>query len=293
VSGKNEPKALDAAIDEARMALELAQQRVGRLFPNHPLGVALAAPDGTLSVNETGAAILGFLSENEGAEAWSNQYGLFREDQRTPFPSEELPLARALVERVAFESVPIWMCSPARPEGAWLSVSAQPLADGRAMAVFREVTEERHLAERLEARNAELERRVAENADLVERLRLALENLSTPVLEVWSGVLAVPVVGLLDTQRSHQMTERVLDAVSEGQTRFVVIDMTGVECVDTSTADRLIRLASGVRLLGAVCVVSGIQPAVAQTLVSIGVELDGLVACHDMEHALRHCVGGA
>jgi hypothetical protein len=52
-------------------------------------------------------------------------------------------------------------------------------------------------------------------------------------------------------------------------------------------------MASGVRLLGAVCVVSGIQPAVAQTLVSIGVELDGLVACHDMEHALRHCVGGA
>lgn len=86
------------------------------------------------------------------------------------------------------------------------------------------------------------------------------------------------------------MTERVLDEVAHGQTRFVIVDLTGVECVDTSTADRLVKLASGVRLLGAECVVSGIQPAVAQTLVTIGVELHGLIAVHDLEHALGHCL---
>lgn len=283
-------KSLKEAIDARRAACQQEREWLERVMPHHPLGVAIAAPDGGLVVNETGAAILGALSANQGSDAWSEQYGLFLEDQTTVYPPERLPLARALVERVTLDEVPIWMRSPARERGVWLSVSARPLPDGRALALFRDVTEERSLSGQLEARNQELEQRAAENDELVERLRLALENLSTPVLDLWEGVLAVPVVGLLDTQRSHQMAERVLQEVTQGATRFVIIDLTGVECVDTSTADRLIRLAAGVRLLGAECVVSGIQPAVAQTLVSIGVDLDGLVARHDLEHALAYCL---
>ncbi|MBX3247717.1 MAG: STAS domain-containing protein [Myxococcales bacterium] len=278
------------ALATLRAEIAEAQAACEQLMRGHPQGIAVAGTDGSLDVNEAGAAILGALAGNEGTDAWVAQYGLFLEDQRTPYPPAELPLARALLERVTLSDVPIWMRSPARPEGAWLSVSARPLPDGRALAVFRDVTAERTLATELAARNAALEARDAENRALVERLRVALDELSTPVLEVWEGVLAVPVVGLLDTQRSAQMTERVLDEVAHGQTRFVIVDLTGVECVDTSTADRLVKLASGVRLLGAECVVSGIQPAVAQTLVTIGVELHGLIAVHDLEHALGHCL---
>jgi rsbT co-antagonist protein RsbR len=284
---------LKEEVERTKAELKSVRAWVDGVLPYHPVGAAIAAPDGGLAVNAVGGAILGSLSENRGADAWSEQYGLFLEDQTTPYPPADLPLARALVERVVQDDVPIWMRSPARPDGVWLSVSARPLPDGRAIALFRDMTEERRLLRELEVRSAELERRVSENAELVDRLRLALDNLSTPVLDVWNGVLAMPVIGILDTQRSHQMTERLLAEVADRQARYVIIDLTGVECVDTATADRLIRLAGGVRLLGAECVVSGIQPAVAQTLVSIGVELGGVVARHDLEHALAYCRGAA
>jgi len=146
------------------------------------------------------------------------------------------------------------------------------------------------LEESLAKRNEELAARAEENAQLVERLRFAVDELSTPVLEVWDDVLVLPVVGVVDTARSMQMEERLLAAVAHHRSRFVIIDLTGVGTVDTSTADRFLKLARSARLLGAECVVTGIQSAVARTLVALDVEFTSLRTAQNLKQGLEVCL---
>ena len=107
------------------------------------------------------------------------------------------------------------------------------------------------------------------------------------MLELWEDVLALPVVGVVDSQRSAEMTERLLAETARSQARFVIVDLTGVELVDTATADRLLKLVQSVELLGARCFITGIQPAVAQTIVELGVEFGKLKALRNLKHALK------
>jgi rsbT co-antagonist protein RsbR len=285
-----EIKALRAELEATEAALAAAQARVTPILENHPSGVAIASATGELSTNAAGAQLLGGVQSNEGTEAWSKQYGLFLPDQKTLFPPENLPLVRAMTRGETVDGERIWARTAAHPDGLWLSVSAQPIPGGGAAAVFRDVTRDLTLRNELEDRTEALAARARQNEQLIERLRLSLDDLSTPVIEIWDEVLAVPLIGLLDTQRSARMTERVLDEIARVGARALIVDLTGVEIVDTSTADRLLKLASAVRLLGADCVVCGIQPAVAQTLVALDVEFEGLVARHNLEHALAYCV---
>jgi rsbT co-antagonist protein RsbR len=139
----------------------------------------------------------------------------------------------------------------------------------------------------VEDRTRALSAKDAENQDLIRRLRGALEELSTPVLELWDDVLALPVVGVLDSQRSAEMTERLLAETARSQAKVVIVDLTGVEVVDTATADRLIKLAQAVEMLGSRCIVTGIQPAVAQTIVDLGVEFGRLRTLRNLRHALK------
>jgi rsbT co-antagonist protein RsbR len=140
------------------------------------------------------------------------------------------------------------------------------------------------LLERQREVNAELQ------GKLIERLRSALDELSTPVLEIWDDVVALPIIGVLDTQRSLQLTERLLAAVVRTRCRFVVVDLTGVDLIDTRTADGLIRLARNVRLLGAECIFTGIQPVVAQTLADLGVEFASIHTRRNLKQALHFCI---
>jgi rsbT co-antagonist protein RsbR len=142
----------------------------------------------------------------------------------------------------------------------------------------------------LEARNQALLEKERERLELIQRLRSAVDELSTPVLEVWDEVLTLPVVGVVDTERSAQMTERLLTEVVQTRCRFVIIDLTGVQLIDTSTADRIIKLARSVQLLGAECILTGIQPAVAQTLVELGVEFSQVNTQRNLKRALQLCM---
>jgi rsbT co-antagonist protein RsbR len=110
------------------------------------------------------------------------------------------------------------------------------------------------------------------------------------VLEVWDEVLTLPVVGVVDTERSAQMTERLLTEVVQSRCRFVIIDLTGVQLIDSSTADRIIKLSRSVQLLGAECILTGIQPAVAQTLVELGVEFSNVNTQRNLKRALQLCM---
>lgn len=125
----------------------------------------------------------------------------------------------------------------------------------------------------------------------IERQQEAIRELSTPVMEVWDSVLCLPVVGVMDSHRSAEMTESLLRSVVEKHAECVIIDITGIEVMDTRTADHFLRMARSVRLLGAQCVLTGINPAIAQTVVHIGVDLQGIRTHRSLRDGLRDWVG--
>lgn len=123
---------------------------------------------------------------------------------------------------------------------------------------------------------------------LQQEYRRMLRELSVPVVPVWQGVLVVPLVGILDSARAREMTQTLLDAVVRERARVVILDITGVPTVDTQVADYLIRALKAARLLGTHGVLVGIRPAIAQTLVRLGVDLQDVHTEADLESGLQH-----
>jgi rsbT co-antagonist protein RsbR len=134
------------------------------------------------------------------------------------------------------------------------------------------------------------QRELEEKLDTIARQRAAISELSTPVIEIWNGVLCMPFVGVMDTARGAEMTEAILRATIEKNARCTIIDITGIEVMDTGTADHLIRVAKAIRLLGARCVVTGISPTIAQTIIHMGVQLDGVITRRSLRDALQDVV---
>ncbi|MEA2559893.1 MAG: rsbT co-antagonist protein RsbR, partial [Acidobacteriota bacterium] len=100
-------------------------------------------------------------------------------------------------------------------------------------------------------------------------------------------VLCLPVVGIVDSQRSAEMTETLLEMIVAKQARTAIVDITGIDAMDTKTADHFIKMAKAVRLLGADCILSGINPGIAQTLTHIGVDLTGIRTLRNLRDALQ------
>jgi rsbT co-antagonist protein RsbR len=134
-----------------------------------------------------------------------------------------------------------------------------------------------------EAANRELEGKL----ETIEMQQAAIRDLSTPIIEVWGGVLCLPVVGIVDSQRSAEMTETLLETIVAKQARLAIVDITGIDVMDTKTADHFIKMAKAVRLLGAECIISGINPGIAQTLTHIGVDLTGVRTMRNLRDALQ------
>lgn len=183
-------------------------------------------------------------------------------------------------------------------QGLFLTVCASPMRgkDGAisgAVAVFRDATEKKRLIEDLEAKNRDLVESESAKSELVERLRYAIDEISTPILELWDDVLALPIIGVVDSRRSAQIMERLLDEIVRRQSRYVIIDVTGVEVIDTRTADHFMKLMKAVELLGARCRITGVRPAVAQTMVELGINLGSVRAARNLKHALRESLAFA
>ena len=115
----------------------------------------------------------------------------------------------------------------------------------------------------------------------------AIRELSTPVLPVREGLLILPVVGMIDTTRAQQITERLLRGIEAHRARLVVLDITGVPAVDSAVANHLLQTVRAARLMGATVVVTGLSAANAQTLVRIGVDLSGLNTVGDLRGGLE------
>jgi rsbT co-antagonist protein RsbR len=134
---------------------------------------------------------------------------------------------------------------------------------------------------------ASLEQIEAKNREIAERQSLALRELATPIIAVWRGVLALPVIGTVDTERSAEMMDALLARVVQDQATHVVIDITGVSVLDTRTADHFVRMAKAVGLLGSRCFLTGISPAIAQTLAQLGVDTSSARTVRRLSDALQ------
>jgi rsbT co-antagonist protein RsbR len=144
----------------------------------------------------------------------------------------------------------------------------------------------------LAALSAERERRARLQMDLEERLttielqQAALRELSTPIIEVWKGVLCLPIIGVVDSERSAQMMDQLLSAVAEKRAAHVIIDVTGVDVMDSRTLNHFASMAKATQLLGASCVITGIHPAVAQTLVAMQFDTSSVTTHRSLREAL-------
>ena len=109
---------------------------------------------------------------------------------------------------------------------------------------------------------------------VIARQQQELLELSTPVVKLWEGILAIPLIGTLDSARTQTVMETLLQRIVDTEATIAIIDITGVPAVDTLVAQHLIKTVAAARLMGADCIVSGIRPQIAQTIVQLGVDLE-------------------
>ena len=126
--------------------------------------------------------------------------------------------------------------------------------------------------------------------ELISAQAEQLLELSTPVVKLWDGVIAVPLVGTLDSARTMVVMEKMLQALIDTGSEQAIIDITGVPAVDTQVAQHLLKTVVAARLMGAECSISGIRPQIAQTIVALGIDFGDIVTKATLADALRHAL---
>ncbi|WP_437675334.1 PAS domain-containing protein [Sorangium sp. So ce131] len=126
--------------------------------------------------------------------------------------------------------------------------------------------------------------------ELIERQQQVIRSLSTPIIQVWDRVLTLPLVGMFDSTRAADVMDGVLREVVRTQARYAILDLTGIEAMDTETADHLLKLTGAIKLLGAEGIITGIHPAIAQTIVGLGVDLTSIETRSTLRQGLEHCI---
>jgi rsbT co-antagonist protein RsbR len=122
--------------------------------------------------------------------------------------------------------------------------------------------------------------------EVIRRQQEELLELSTPVVKLWDGILALPMIGTLDSSRTQVVMEALLQRLVDTGSQTAIIDITGVPTVDTLVAQHLLRTVTAIRLMGADCIISGVRPQIAQTIVHLGVDLQGVTTKANLADAL-------
>ncbi len=147
-------------------------------------------------------------------------------------------------------------------------------ADSDAAALARETWQATELVDKLGLYTMETFQKTRE--DVISRQQQELLELSTPVVRLWDNILALPLIGTLDSARTQIVMQNLLDAIVQTRSDFAIIDITGVPLVDTLVAQHLLKTVAAARLMGADCLISGIRPQIAQTIIHLGVDLTGV-----------------
>jgi rsbT co-antagonist protein RsbR len=133
----------------------------------------------------------------------------------------------------------------------------------------------------------------ATREEIIRQQADSMLELSTPVVRLWDGIIAVPLVGTLDSARAQLVMEKMLDALVSSGSTHAVIDITGVPTVDTEVAQHLLKTVMAARLLGAQCTICGIRPQIAHTIVSLGIEFGDIATKATLADALAHALAVA
>jgi rsbT co-antagonist protein RsbR len=134
---------------------------------------------------------------------------------------------------------------------------------------------------------------VTTREEIIKQQAEAMLDLSTPVVQLWEGIVAVPLVGTLDSARTQLVMEKMLNALVANGASHAVIDITGVPTVDTEVAQHLLKTVMAARLLGAQCTICGIRPQIAHTIVSLGIEFGDIATKATLADALAHALRSA
>ncbi|TDW44627.1 rsbT co-antagonist protein RsbR [Flavobacterium sp. 270] len=123
--------------------------------------------------------------------------------------------------------------------------------------------------------------------DVISRQTDEISEISTPVIRVWDGVVALPIIGTLDSSRTQIVMENLLQQIVDTESSIAILDISGVPAVDSLVAQHLIKTVSATRLMGAECIISGIRPEIAQTVVHLGIDLTGIITKATLASALQ------
>jgi rsbT co-antagonist protein RsbR len=231
-----------------------------------------------------------------GAADWKHQAGEFLQalsaaskdgmpDLRSPQAGEVRnfleTLSRSMAEKGASSSeTATWVFSLKKPVFARLNHALSD--DARLLASETWVANE--LIDRLGLFTVSTFQKSRE--EIIRRQQEEMLELSTPVVKLWEGVLALPMIGTLDSARTQVVMESLLQRIVETGSEIAIIDITGVPTVDTLVAQHLLKTVTAIRLMGADCIISGIRPQIAQTIVHLGIDLQGITTKATLADAL-------
>jgi rsbT co-antagonist protein RsbR len=245
------------------------------LAENTPDGVSMARADGVLFY--ANAAYRKMTGYGEAVLGKSN-FDVYAESREALSAAAEEALLRGLWQGELTLKQPSGAVLPCQ-----VSVIVLTRADAKTKffaAILRDLTPQRR---------AEQER-LGLQEQIIEAQRAALRELSTPLVPLADGVIAMPLIGMIDSVRAYQVMEKLLEGITTLRARTAILDITGVTVVDTMVADALLKVARAARLLGAQVILTGIGPDVACSLVQIGADLSGIVTLGTLQSGISYAL---